>query len=347
MRALVPLLLLALAGAGADAGPRRVAAKTPAAAAPAPYAARAEVDRFAAELALAHDLPLAWIRAQLAQAQLQPAAQRLILPPPAGTAKNWAAYRERFVEPRRIAAGVAFWAEHAAWIERAQAEYGVPASIIVGIIGVETFYGRNTGNLRVLDVLATLAFDFPDARRDRSAFFRDELAAFLLLCHRDSLEPSALRGSYAGAIGLPQFMPSSILRWAVDFDGDGRVDLADSAADAIGSVANFLAQHGWERDLPITFAVAAPSDASERALLLVPDILPSFSADQLAEHGAELDDAGRAHPGPLALVELQNGSAAPSYVAGTRNFYVLTRYNRSSYYAMAVITLGDAVQRQR
>jgi membrane-bound lytic murein transglycosylase B len=342
------LLLLPALACAAPAGDAAAARKARAAqAAPATYAERAEVRAFAAELAERHALPVEWLQAQLAMARLQPAAQRLMMPPPAGTAKNWAAYRERFVEPQRVAAGLRFWNEQAAWLERAQAQWGVPAEIVVGIIGVETFYGRVVGNFRVLDVLATLAFDFPAGRSDRSAFFRAELEAFLLMCRREGLDPAAPRGSYAGAMGLPQFMPSSVNRYAVDFDGDGRIDLGASAADAIGSVANFLAAHGWRNGQPITYGVAVPVDASARATLLLPDIVPTFSAAQMAELGAELDAGGRTHDGALALVELQNGEAAASYVAGTQNFYTLTRYNWSSYYAMAVIALGEAVKRQR
>jgi membrane-bound lytic murein transglycosylase B len=205
----------------------------------------------------------------------------------------------------------------------------------------------STGNFRVLDVLATLAFDFPKGRRDRSPFFRAELEEFLVLSRREGLDPTLAKGSFAGAMGLPQFMPGSVNRFAVDFDADGRIDLNGAPADVVGSVANFLAEHGWQRGMAPTFAVAPPVDTSARATLLQPDILPSFTAEQMLALGAELDDAGRAHEGPLALVELQNGNAAPSFVAGTRNFYALTRYNQSSYYAMAVISLGEAVRRQR
>jgi membrane-bound lytic murein transglycosylase B len=148
-------------------------------------------------------------------------------------------------------------------------------------------------------------------------------------------------------MGLPQFMPSSINRWAVDMDGDGHTNLMTSAADAIGSVAHYLAAFGWESGLPTHHAVAAPVDTAERAALLAPDIAPSFTAAQFAERGAALSEAGRSHEGPLALVELQNGDAAPSYVAGTQNFWVVTRYNWSSYYAMAVIELGAAVAAAR
>jgi len=338
-------VLLALPGIAATskAQTRKTAAQDSAAS----YVSRQEVRDFAAEMADKRQLPPDWVLEQLGRATRQSAAQRLIMPPPAGTAKNWAAYRERFVEPQRIAAGARFWQEHAVWLQRAEAQYGVPAEIVVGIIGVETFYGRITGNFRVLDVLATLAFDFPSGRSDRSAFFRSELEEFLVMCRREGLDPTQPRGSFAGAMGLPQFMPSSLNRWAVDFDGDGRIDLNGNAADVVGSVAHYLQAHGWQRGMPIIHGVAAPVDSSARATLLQPDIPPSFTAEQMLALGAELDDAGRAHDGPLALVELQNGPAAPSFVAGTRNFYALTRYNWSSYYAMAVIDLGAAVKRQR
>jgi membrane-bound lytic murein transglycosylase B len=311
------------------------------------YASRQDVLEFAAMVAERRQLPVDWVQAQLAQARRQPSAQRLMMPPPAGTAKNWAAYRDRFVEPQRIMAGTRFWQDNADWLQRAEARFGVPAEIVVGIVGVETFFGRITGNFRVLDVLTTLAFDFPTGRSDRSPFFRGELEEFLVMCRREGLDPSLPKGSFAGAMGLPQFMPGSINRFAVDFDEDGRIDLNGSAADVVGSVANYLAAHGWQRGMATIFAVAPPVDTSARATLLQSDILPTFSAEQMLALGAELDDAGRAHAGALALVELQNGGAAPSFVAGTQNFYAVTRYNWSSYYAMAVITLGEAVRRQR
>ena len=241
----------------------------------------------------------------------------------------------------------ASWAKHAHWLDAAEQRYGVPAAIVVGIIGVETFYGRVTGNYRVLDALATLSLDFPSGRSDRSAFFRDELGQFLTLAHTQQQAPASIKGSFAGAIGLGQFMPGSINRFAVDFDDNGHIDMAASPADVIGSVAHYLAEHGWQRGLPTHYAIKPPVDSSQRARLLVPDILPSFSAAQLAEAGAELDAAGQIHAGPLALVELQNGDAAPSHVAGSQNFYALTRYNWSSYYALAVIELGRAVAAAR
>ena len=223
----------------------------------------------------------------------------------------------------------------------------MPASIVVGVIGVETFYGRHTGSFRVLDALATLAFDFPPGRRDRSEFFRAELEELLHLAATRADAVLQWQGSYAGAFGLPQFMPSSLARYAVDFDEDGRIDLLGSAPDAIGSVAHYLAAFGWEKGLPTHHEVAVPVDTGDRAVLLGPDIVPSFTPRQFLERGAKLSEAAQAHEGLLALVELQNGEAAPSYVAGTRNFWVITRYNWSSYYAMAVIDLAAAVQAAR
>ncbi len=307
------------------------------------YAGRADTIALAVRLAAQFQLDPGWTLDTLAQARFLPVVPRLIMPPPKGTLKNWAAYRARFIEPQRIRAGAAFWRANARWFDAAQERYGVPAALIAGIIGVETFYGRIMGNFRVLDALATLSLDFPTGRSDRSAFFQDELGQLLAWSRREGFDPAEVQGSFAGAIGLGQFMPGSINRHAVDFDGDGRIDLINSAADAIGSVANFLRNHGWQPGLPTHFAVQPPADLAERALLLVPDIVPCFSAAQMAEHGALLDDAGRLHDGPLALVELINGGNSPSYVAGTQNFYAVTRYNWSSYYALAVIELGQAV----
>ena len=312
------------------------------------YGQREDVMRFADELAARNDkFDAAWLREQLAQARYVAAAAQLMMPPPAGAAKNWAAYRARFIEPGRIAAGAAFWRANREWLEKAEARFGVPPEIVVGIVGVETFYGRVMGHFRTLDALATLSFDFPKGRSDRSAFFREQLEELLVWCQREGRDPQSVQGSFAGAVGLPQFMPGSINRYAVDFDEDGRIDLirTDNAADVIGSVANYLATFGWQQGMPTHYAVAAPVSVTERALLLVPDILPSFSAAEFAERGAELAPEARTHEGWLALVELQNGDAAPSYIAGTSNFYAVTRYNRSSYYALAVIELGAAVRR--
>ncbi len=306
--------------------------------------------QFADDLADRRDLDPAWVRAVIGRARFLPQVPRLMLPAPRGTAKNWAAYRARFVEPVRIRAGVRFWNEHAAALARAEAEYGVPREIIVGILGVETLYGQHMGNIRVLDALATLAFDFPAAHpraAERQAYFRGELEQFLSMEHRTDSDPFEPRGSYAGAMGLGQFMPSSWVRWAVDFDRDGRIDLFGSAEDAIGSVANYFIGHGWKPGLATHFPVQFEAARLDLDALLAPDILPSFSVASMAAKGAVVQGDGAAYTGQLALIELQNGADAPSFVAGTDNFYAVTRYNWSSYYAMAVIDLGQAVAAAR
>ena len=322
-----------------------------AAAARTTYADHPGARAWAMALAASEGLDLHWIEAQLAQAQRLDSVRRLILPAPTPAAKNWAAYRARFVEPVRIQAGLQFWKQHADTLARAQATYGVPAELIVGIIGVETLYGRHTGQFRVLDALATLAFDFPTEHpraQARTAYFQGELAQLLLMSRREQVPPTQWRGSYAGAMGLPQFMPTSIEKFAVDFDGDGHRDLAGSAADAIGSVAHYLKAYGWQTGMPTHFPVAFDAARLDLPALMAPDILPSFGVAAFEARGAVLDERGRAHTGLLALIELLNGDPAqggapPSYVAGTENFYVVTRYNWSSYYAMAVIDLGEAV----
>ncbi|MEK8030813.1 lytic murein transglycosylase B [Ideonella sp. DXS29W] len=311
------------------------------------YGRRDDVVSFAQQAAERQGFSADWAIEQLAQSRYQPSVARLVMPPPAGTAKNWEAYRNRFVEPQRIREGLRWWLAHERWLDEAESRWGVPADIVVAIVGVETFYGRITGNFKVLDALATLSFDFPSGRSDRSGFYRQELEAFLAWCAAEQRDPQSIKGSYAGAMGLPQFMPSTLRKYAIDFDGDGRIDLDGNGADVIGSVAHYFAQFGWERGLPTHFAVTPPEELKERALLLAPDIVPSFTAQQFAERGARLDAAGRAHEGQLALVMLQNGDGEPSYVAGTRNFYVVTRYNWSSYYAMAVIELARSLRQMR
>jgi len=343
---LAAIALIAACALPASAKPQKTS--KPAAQQTVLYAARPEALQFADDLVARRDLDREWVRQAIGQAHFLPQVSKLMLPPTRGTAKNWRVYRSRFVEPVRIRAGVRFWQQNQAALERAEREYGVPAEIIVGIIGVETIYGQQMGSFRVMDALATLAFDFPSAHpraQERTEFFRRELEQFLSLANRSNTDPFEPRGSYAGAMGLGQFMPSSWVRYAVDFDGDGRVDLFKSPADAIGSVANYFRGHGWTPGMPTHYAVQFDPARLQLDELLAPDILPTFSAASLQAKGAVLDAAGAQHAGPLALVELQNGAEAPSYVAGTENFYAITRYNWSSYYAMAVIDLGREVAR--
>ena len=314
-----------------------------------PLASTAQTQAWVQDAAQRLQLDPIWVQNTLAQAQRLPSVERLVLPPSSPTAKNWAAYRARFIEPIRIQAGLRFWQNNRSALERAEREYGVPASVIVGIIGVETLYGKNTGNFRILDALATLAFHFPSAHpraAARQAFFQSELEQFLLLTSRSGADPLNIRGSYAGAMGLPQFMPSSWAKFAVDFDGDGRIDLFGSPTDAIGSVANYFKAYDWRPGMPTHYPVTLTPGQTNMDSLLAPDILPTFSVASFVGQGAALSGAALQHPGPLALIELLNGRDAPSYVAGTENFYAITRYNWSSYYAMAVIELAETVARE-
>jgi membrane-bound lytic murein transglycosylase B len=290
-----------------------------------------------------------WVKKHVGQARRLPSVERLVLPPSSPAAKNWAAYRARFIEPQRIQAGLRFWQTHRSDLERAEREYGVPASVVVAIIGVETFFGQYTGNFRVIDALATLAFHFPASHpraAARESFFKGELEQFLALTSRSGADPMSIRGSFAGAMGLPQFMPSSWARHAVDFDGNGRIDLFNSPTDAIGSVANYFKAFDWRPGMPTHYPVTLTPGVSDMDSLMAPDILPTFSVANFVSKGASLSGAALQHTGLLALIELRNGTDAPSYVAGTENFYAITRYNWSSYYAMAVIDLAEAVSRE-
>ncbi len=343
----LPLIAALLLATSLQAKPLRARPAPP----PEPLGPRPALLAFADELATAQQWDAVALRAQLSQALDLPKVKQLILPASVGTAKNWTAYRDRFIEPRRLEAGAAFWAEHEAALARAESRYGVPAEIIVGIIGVETFYGRITGGFKVLDALATLAFDFPSEHpraAERQAFFRSELAEFLKLCRENGLDPTEVRGSYAGALGWPQFMPGSWRQHAVDFDGDGRIDLISSPVDAIGSVAHYLSEYGWQPGEATHYSVKLPTDLRSRARLLAPDIKPSFSAAELLAAGAQPSEAARDHAGPMAVIQLQNGPhKPPTVVLGTQNFWVVTRYNWSAYYALAVIELGRAVKAKR
>ncbi len=259
---------------------------------------------------------------------------------PAATAerRSWQRYRARFVNDARIRGGLAFWQEHAGAIAKASAIYGVPAEIIVAIIGVETEYGRNTGRYSVLQALATLAFRYPP----RAPFFRGELENFLLLARENGQTPDSIKGSYAGAIGIPQFMPSSQRRFAVDFDGDGHVNLRESPTDAIGSVASFLAQHGWLTGAPVAHPLPLGSEPPEA--LRQSDLTPRHDAAALG--AANLPSPGRADS-RYALVDLVTPEAPTEYWLGEHNFWVISRYNRSSFYAMSVYQLGERLREER
>ncbi|MDW8469997.1 MAG: lytic murein transglycosylase B [Burkholderiales bacterium] len=297
------------------------------------YVARPDVRAFVREMVERHAFVAAELESLFSRVRRQEPVLRAIAPPSDPRERSWRLYRERFVNALRIAEGIEFWRRHEAALARAAAEHGVPEEIIVAIIGVETFYGRRAGTFRVIDALATLAFDYPP----RAAYFRAELEQFLLFARERDLDVFSVRGSYAGAIGIPQFMPGSYRRWAVDFDGDGAADLVASPADAVGSVANFLRAHGWRRGEPVALAAQVSGEA-HRAMLAA-GVEPRFAFADLARYGVEAR-ATLPLDTPVALVELASPGAPSEYRLGLANFYALTRYNRSSFYAAAVQDLA-------
>lgn len=250
-------------------------------------------------------------------------------------AKPWYRYRSIFVTPERARGGLAYWKAQEAVLQRASDTYGVPPEILVAIIGVETRYGQNTGRYRALDTLSTLAFGYPP----RGAFFRGELEALLLLGREQGFPLGEVRGSYAGALGKPQFIPSSYRRFAVDFDGDGRKDLLTNDADAIGSVANYLSEHGWRRGDPIVVPVeipGAPPSEWEAA-----GMKPSIPLADLGAAGIRLaEDLAGTRLASLIRLEAEEAS---EYWLGFDNFYAITRYNHSNLYAMAVYQLSREI----
>lgn len=300
------------------------------------FADRPEVRLFIAEMVERHAFTERSLERLFASVRLQDSVLTLITPSPPGT-RSWRTYRANFVNARRIDAGVAFWRAHAAALERAARTFGVPPEIVIAIIGVETEYGRNTGTFGVLEALATLAFDYPR----RADYFRSELEQYLLYTRESGLDATALKGSYAGAIGIPQFMPGSIRRFGVDFDGDGRRDLRASRPDAIASVANFLAAHGWVPGAQ----VASPAQVEGEAYRAFAngDVVPIHRADVLRDAGVRFADSIAAET-PCVLVELESPDAPPVHLVGLQNFYALTRYNRSSFYAAAVHELAEELR---
>jgi len=309
-----------------------------------------EVSGFIDNMVSKHGFTEAELKATFKQVKYIETARQLMRPAPPGKPKNWKAYRARFVEPYRIEAGVAFWDKYADALAKAEREYGVPPEIIVGLIGVETIFGKQTGGFRVMDVLTTLAFDYPDTptRDARMQFFRGELENMLLMARESSLDPFVFKGSYAGAIGWPQFMPGSIRKYAVDFDGDGKINLTDSPVDAIGSVAHYLSMHGWKRALPVVFpATLVVAEKSEQLnTALGKGLLASY---QLQDLKAIATTASIEAPTTIqyGLVDLQNGNDATEYWFATENFFAITLYNRSYFYAMSVYDLGRMIAAAR
>ncbi len=311
----------------------------PCAAAPAapaaPYTARPDVRAFVRDLVERHGFAERELVRLLAHARRQEAVLAAMQLRPAGV-RSWTDYRAAFVNTERIQAGLKFWARHRATLARARARFGVPEEVIVSILGVETFYGRRTGHRRVIDTLATLAFDFPP----RARYFRAELEDFLLFARDRRLDVLSVRGSYAGAIGIPQFMPGTYRRYAVDFDGDGTCDLRE-AADAIGSVANFLKEHGWRRGEPAL--LDARVDGADLSAYLDDGLQPRYSLDDLEKAGAHARGVAPAD-GRALLVELRTPGMPSEFRIGFHNFWVITRYNHSAFYASAVVDLARTLR---
>lgn len=296
--------------------------------------AQAFAERAASEYGLSADEVIAILE----QAQFRQSIVDAISRP--AEAKPWHEYRPIFITDERIEGGVEFWRENRARVAAAAERFQVDPEIIVAIIGVETYYGRITGSYRVIDALATLSFYYPEQLRDRSDFFSKELMNFIVLTQEEGIPATEAEGSYAGAMGLGQFMPSSYREYAVDLDEDGRRDLWSSLDDIIGSVANYLHRHGWQYGQPIVADARVSVDADE-SLLAERNYKPEVTVGELAGKGfaplAEVDSSL-----PAAVLELEEEDGGRVWLTFD-NFYVITRYNRSPLYAMAVYELSQAI----
>ena len=318
------------------------------------------------------EIPLQSLESSFFDAKTIPSIRKLVLPPSGTFKKNWLAYRKRFIEPVRLKAGKAFWEENRAFLSQVEQDSGVPAEIIVAIIGIETIYGRQTGNFRVKDVLSTLAFSYPETpnKSAREQLFKDQLKELILLCWSEAggklpAKNSAQgmnnarfsaclnqNSSYAGAIGLPQFMPSSIRSFAIDGNGDGRVDLKQSPKDAIASVGNFMKKHGWQPGMPISFPVQTDGITAARELA---DGQPQLkhSVQELIEKGiltkqqGDLQSGGVEPSSKALIVDLPypdtDGSEQVQYFVGLNNFLTIVQYNRSYFYAQSVAEFAEAL----
>lgn len=295
---------------------------------------REAVADFVERMTREHGFEPEYVREILAQAQRKESILKAISRP-AEKAKPWHEYRQIFLNDQRIARGADFWRRHAADLERVARETGVPAHIIVAIIGVETNYGRITGSYRVVDALSTLAFDYPP----RSEFFTRELENFFLLSREEGVDMTGVKGSYAGAMGMAQFMPSSYRLYASDGDGDGRRDLWGAWSDVFASVANYFLAHGWRPGQQVA-APATVSETTARNLattILTPAYRLSFLRAQGVQFASDLDGDAI---GTLVPYDAVDGK---EYWVGFPNFYVITRYNRSRMYALSVLQLGEAI----
>jgi membrane-bound lytic murein transglycosylase B len=322
---------------------------------PQRYANNPDVDGFINDMVARYDFDPTALHALFAGVSYSATAVKLVTPAPstAPSVKNWRSYQARFLDPVRINAGVRFWRNNQATLQRAYEQFGVPPEVIVGILGVETIYGRFMGNFRVLDALTTLAFDYPNTpnRADREQTFRKNLEDYLVWTRDSQIDPTSVLGSYTGAIGIPQFLPSSIVQYAISYDGNKQIDLRNSQADAIGSVANYLKQNGWENGRPVVWNIG--SDAGSQGIAQAgadgqPE--PHWPLEQLLHAGMLLDQPGldmnAEAATPVTIIDLPTPGMPTEYKLGLKNFYVLTRYNRSFFYALSVYQLGERIKAQ-
>jgi membrane-bound lytic murein transglycosylase B len=324
------------------------------------------------QIAQTQEIPLASLESGFLDTKTIPSIRKLVLPPSGTFKKNWVAYRKRFIEPIRLKAGKAFWEQNQAFLSKIEQESGVPAEVIVSIIGIETIYGRQTGNFRVKDVLSTLAFSYPDTpnKASREKLFKEQLQELILMCWSEgggsipaknsSQAVNQTRfnaclnqnSSYAGAIGLPQFMPSSIRNFAVDGDGDGRIDLKQSPKDAIASVANFMRKHGWQPGMPIYFLVQEDA-ISEARVLADGEPQLKYTVQELIEkriltkEQGDLQSGGVEPQSKALIIDLpypdKDGNDQVRYLVGLNNFLTIVQYNRSYFYAQSVAEFAEAL----
>lgn len=291
---------------------------------------------FARQAAARRGIDVDWITEVLLDARFQFGVLRAMATP--GTARPWRVFRRDYVHRTRMEGGVRFWRENAVLLANVSARFAVPESVVVAIIGVETVYGRQTGTFRVLDALVTLGFQ----GQNRAPYFQTELEEFLQLARDGVVDPAKARGSYAGAMGWPQFMPSSLRRWGHDFDGDGRIDLWTSVPDIAGSVGNYFRSFGWQTggDVVLPFRV---TNATEADALVAMGVEPQIPPERLATAGIVEGRDLRADE-RAALLRFE-GESGPEYWLGMPNFRVITRYNRSQNYALAVWQLALAIEK--
>ncbi|MBU3538593.1 lytic transglycosylase domain-containing protein [Polynucleobacter sp. UK-Gri1-W3] len=373
----IPCLLFALALAGCSSTPTQppqsqqsIVNQTDDAVTEARFSQK--LNELLGQVSQTQEIPLPALEMGFLDAKTIPSIRKLVLPPSGTFKKNWLAYRKRFIEPVRLKAGRAFWEQNQAYLSQVEQDTGVPAEIIVAIIGIETIYGRQTGNFRVKDVLSTLAFSYPDTpnKSAREQLFKDQLKELILMCWTEaggklpssnsSQGISSARfsaclnqnSSYAGAIGLPQFMPSSIRSFAVDGDGDGQIDLKQSPKDAIASVANFMKKHGWQTGMPISFQVQVSGINAAKALA---DGEPQlkYTVQELIDKGilnkqqGDLQSGGVEPQSKAFIVDLpypdKDGSDQAQYFVGLNNFLTIVQYNRSYFYAQSVAEFAEAL----